>query len=56
MTVTAERAIQFECEECGLVQFSEYTLSDGWYENRAVNDDRIYCEECGHENHVIEEL
>ena len=56
MTVTAERAIQFECEECGLVQFSEYTLVHGWYGDRAVNEDNIDCEKCGHENHVIEEL
>lgn len=56
MPVEAKKAIQFECENCGEVQFSEYTLNHGWHVDRAVNEDRIDCEECGHENHVIEEL
>ncbi len=56
MTVEAEKAIQFECEECGRVQFSEDTLCYGRYADRTVKEDRIDCEKCGHENHVIEEL
>ncbi len=56
MTVDAEKAIQFECEECKEVQFADYMLEPGWHEDRAVNEDRINCSECNHENHVIEEL
>lgn len=56
MAVTAEKAIEFKCEKCDKFQFAEYTLAQGWYEDRAVNEDRIDCEYCGHENHVIEEL
>jgi len=54
--VVAERAIQFECENCGHMQYDNYALSPGWYINRAVNEDNIVCAECGHDNHVIEEL
>ena len=56
MTVTAEKAIQFECEKCGHIQYSEYTLAPGWYQDRAVNEDSILCELCGHDQHIIEEL
>lgn len=56
MPVTAERAIQFECEKCGHIQYGDYTLDMGWHEDRAIMEDRINCENCGHENHVIEEL
>ena len=56
MTVTAEKAIQFECEKCGRIQFTEYTLTHAWYEDRAINEDNIMCEKCNHDNHVIEEL
>ena len=56
MPVDARKAIMFVCEECGFNQYSDYTLEHGWFEDRAVNEDRIDCEECSHENHVIEEL
>jgi len=56
MTVEAERAIQFECEECGEIQYHEYSLQDSWLDNRAVNADNIMCEKCGHDNFVFEEL
>jgi transcription elongation factor Elf1 len=56
MTVIAHEAISFTCENCGSEQFAEYTLSPGWYKDRAVNEDNIDCITCGHENHVIEEL
>ena len=55
MTVEAEKAIQYECEKCGEVQFSEYTLCPEWFEDREVMSDRILCDSCGHDNHVIEE-
>ena len=56
MTVEAEKAIQFECEKCGYLNYESYTLESGWYEDRAVMEDCLECGECGHENHVIEEL
>lgn len=56
MTTEAMRAISFECEECGEIQFADYTLVDGWYMGRAVNEDNIICEHCWHDQHVIEEL
>ena len=56
MTVRAEQAIQFECEKCKEVQYADYSLEHGWHEDRAVNEDLIACQSCGHENHVIEEL
>ena len=56
MTVEAEKAIQFECENCGHFQYESYTLCSGSFEDRAVNEDRIDCEKCGYENHIIEEL
>ena len=55
MTVEAEKAIQFECEECGHFQYESYTLIGGSHEGRAVEEDYIDCEKCGHENHVIME-
>jgi len=48
MTVTAGRAIQFECEKCGHFQYESYTLSGGWHIDRAVNEDHIICEKCDH--------
>ena len=56
MTTEAMRAISFECEECGEIQFADYTLESGWFEDRVVMSDLIDCENCGRENHVIEEL
>lgn len=56
MTVTAEKAISFKCENCGSTQLADYSLEQGWYEDRAVNEDKIDCMACFHENHVIEEL
>lgn len=56
MTVEAGRAIWFECEKCTHGQYADYSLDSGWFDGRAVNEDYIDCEECGHENHVIEEL
>lgn len=56
MTVEAEKAIEFKCEKCGELQYFDYTLIPGWYEDRAVNEDKITCEKCSHQNHVIEEL
>ena len=56
MTVTAEKAILFECEKCHKEQFYKYSLEHGWYDDRAVMEDRIVCQYCNHDNHVIEEL
>ena len=56
MTVEADRAIGFACEKCGEYQYHEYSLDNEWYEDRCVMADRIDCEYCGHENHVIENL
>jgi len=56
MTVKASRAILFDCEYCGETQYSSYALDQEWYEDRMVMADRIDCEVCGKENHVIEEL
>ena len=54
--VKAAKAIKFECEECGYDQYADYTLEHGWYDDRAVMRDNIACENCGHDNLVIEEL
>lgn len=56
MTVTAEKAIYFECEECGHGMYIDYTLDHDWEGDRAVMSDKIDCEECQHQNRVIEEL
>ena len=56
MAVQVEKAIRFKCEHCGKVQFGEYTLIPGKYMDREVNEDHILCEQCNHDNHVIEEL
>lgn len=56
VTVEISRAIQFKCEKCGHIQYAEYTLTPGWYEDRAVNEDNILCEYCNHDQHVIDEL
>jgi len=55
MTVKAGRAIMFDCEYCGEAQYHEYTLEMEWSKDRMVMADRIECEFCGKENHVIEE-
>ena len=55
MTVTAKKAIQFECEECGHFQYGSYSLEGAYYKGRVVNEDHIMCKQCGHDNHVIEE-
>jgi len=58
--IKAERAIQFDCEQCGETQYFEYTLEHGWcYDDgrsRAVMQDEVQCEFCGHMNHVYQEL
>jgi transcription elongation factor Elf1 len=54
--VKAHEAISFTCWNCGTEQLAYYTLEPGWYEDRAVNEDKIDCIVCGQENHVIEEL
>lgn len=56
MTIEVDTAIGFPCEYCGEYQYHEYSLTGGWYEDRAVNEDYIPCKKCGKENHVIEEL
>lgn len=56
MTVTACKAIWFECEQCCHGQFADYTLDSDWEEDRAVMADTIDCERCDHPNRVIEEL
>ena len=56
MTTKAYKAIEFTCEYCEKRQYAEYTLDHEWFEDRYVNSDWINCEECGKENHVIQEL
>ncbi|MBU2644482.1 hypothetical protein KKI24_07205 [bacterium] len=56
MSVEAQKAIYFECENCGHGQYGEYTLDHGWEDDRAVMVDTIDCEKCTHPNRVIEEL
>jgi len=46
----------FECEKCHHGQYADYTLGSDWEDDRAVMADNIDCEECGHENRVIEDL
>ena len=54
--IKAEKAILFDCPECGHSQYHEYDLCDDWYEDRAVNSTIVECEECEKEVKVIEEL
>ena len=53
MTVTAEKAIYFECEKCGYRQYHHYTLEKISSE---IMENLINCESCGQTNHVIEEI
>jgi len=54
----AERAIMFECEKCGRINFEEDTLDYEPHESekRWIRFDRIDCDKCGHENAVYMEL
>ena len=56
MAQVAWPAIKYKCEKCGMEQFEEDSLDYGCYENKAVRQDHIQCENCGHDNHVIQEL
>jgi hypothetical protein len=56
VTVKAEKAIMFKCEQCGEKQSYPYTLEHGWYEDRCVMRDNIICCFCGLDNLVVEEL
>lgn len=56
MTTTAQKAIYFRCEDCDYPQYHLHTLEHGWFNDRYVNQDHIVCENCGFDNHIIEEL
>jgi len=54
--VKAEPAIYFVCEKCGYGQYGGYTLTNGWYNHRAVMEDWIDCEKCRHSNHIVQDM
>jgi hypothetical protein len=54
MTVMADLAICFKCEECGHQQFTKYTLELRFEYQECIYVDYIDCEECRHTNRVIE--
>jgi hypothetical protein len=58
MTVVADKAIGFECEKCGKYNYEDYALDQGWDNDppRAVMEDNVICDKCGHENRVIMEM
>ena len=54
MSELAKKAIYFECEKCGQGQYLDYTLEYFWEDDRAVMADMIDCENCYHQNRVIQ--
>ena len=54
MTVMADLAVLFKCEDCGYKQYGDYTLELRYEYNECIYVDYIDCEKCGHTNRVIE--
>lgn len=52
MSVQIRKAIWFHCEKCKWGQFSFDTLE--FNKDSKIREDRIDCQECSYENHVIE--
>lgn len=56
MAVIAHRAIWFECKECKWVNYYPYTLEPELHKGKKIMGDKLFCEKCKTDNHVIEEL
>jgi len=54
MTVMAELAVSFKCEECGKIQYAPYTLELRYEYEECIYVDYIDCNKCKHTNRVID--
>lgn len=52
----AVRCINFICDNCGKINYHQYSLEKGSYEGKVVMKDRIDCVKCSYDNFVYEEI
>jgi len=56
MTVMADSALWFQCEECGHGQYTAYSLELRYEYEECIFVDYIDCEKCKHTNRVIDPI